>query len=181
MNIEQLLEHYFEGYTSAEEEAMLRRFFTTDDVPEHLNVYIPLFTYYENQINLSKTSIEGIAPFAGRGEAALANTTPAKEKANSTIYNGRRVALWLSGVAASAAIIVGIFFYAFSPKKCDLSGNYVIIDGRCFTDAATIRSTTLKTLHEFAEEDELSSDDKPSTITNMVENQLKEFDFLLDE
>ena len=154
MEIEHLLEQYFEGLTSAEEEAILRRFFTSGDVPERLMMYKPLFVHFDNEIRQSKTD------------------RPNRHKT---------LLLWLSGVAACAAILIGSFYFASQQQRCPGTGNYVVIDGRCYTDAATIRSTTLKTLLEISEDDAFSSDDKPADVTNMIENQLKEFDFLLDE
>lgn len=43
MKTEELLEKYFDGQTTCEEERALRRFFASDQVPEHLEVYRPLF------------------------------------------------------------------------------------------------------------------------------------------
>ena len=45
MKIDELLDKYFEGETSCEEERELRRFFTEEEVPEHLQTYRPLFAY----------------------------------------------------------------------------------------------------------------------------------------
>ena len=39
MKIDELLDKYFEGETSCEEERELRRFFTEKEVPEHLQTY----------------------------------------------------------------------------------------------------------------------------------------------
>ena len=39
MNIEELLNKYFEGETTCEEERELRRFFTRGIIPEHLQMY----------------------------------------------------------------------------------------------------------------------------------------------
>ena len=41
--IEELLERYFEGETSAAEEKQIRAFFASGEVPEHLAAYAPLF------------------------------------------------------------------------------------------------------------------------------------------
>lgn len=41
--IEQLLSKYWECKTSAEEEQILRSFFSQDDIPDHLRQYAPLF------------------------------------------------------------------------------------------------------------------------------------------
>ena len=42
MRIEELLERYFEGETSCEEEQELRRFFIGKNVPEHLHMFQPI-------------------------------------------------------------------------------------------------------------------------------------------
>jgi hypothetical protein len=154
MELEHLLEQYFEGRTSAAEEAILRRFFTSGDVPENLMMYKPLFVHFDNEIRKSHQK------------------RPNKRKT---------FMLWISGVAACAAILAGSFFLVSKQTRCPGKGDYVVINGRCYTDAETIRSTMLKTLHEVSEDDEFLSDDKPANITNMIGNQLKEFDFLLDE
>ena len=54
MDIEELLEQYFEGRTSAEEEATLRRFFSSGEVPENLTMYKPLFAYFGDEISTLK-------------------------------------------------------------------------------------------------------------------------------
>mgnify|MGYP000626673084 FL=1 len=47
MDIDELLNRYFEGETSSEEERELRAFFTSGNVPDRLAVYTPMFTYLE--------------------------------------------------------------------------------------------------------------------------------------
>ena len=42
--IEQLLERYWEGETTLQEEAILRTFFSQPDMPDHLRKYQPLFS-----------------------------------------------------------------------------------------------------------------------------------------
>jgi len=153
MNVEQLLEQYFEGLTTAEDEAKLRHFFTSGNVPENLRMYKPLFVYFDREIN---------PPIAYR-----------KNRYKTII-------LWLSGVAASVAILAGSFYLTTQHQRCPGSGDYVIIDGRCYTDAATIRSATLKTLFEVSKDGDFLPDNQPLNVRDLVENQLKEFDFLLD-
>lgn len=43
--IEQLLERYWEGDTTLQEESILRTFFSQPDIPEHLRKFQPLFIY----------------------------------------------------------------------------------------------------------------------------------------
>ena len=45
-NIEKLLEDYFEGSTTLQQEAQLRDYFTGDNVPPHLQEYESMFTAF---------------------------------------------------------------------------------------------------------------------------------------
>lgn len=58
--IEQLLDTYFDGETSIEEEKELREFFQQNEIPSHLKSYADQFTYM-NTLGKSKTDID---PFA---------------------------------------------------------------------------------------------------------------------
>ena len=53
--IEQLLDHYWECHTTAEEEQILRSFFSQHDLPQHLAQYAPLFDFAreEQQVRVS--------------------------------------------------------------------------------------------------------------------------------
>ena len=48
-HIEELLNKYWQAETSLEEEQLLRQYFSSDDVPEHLRETALLFRYYEDQ------------------------------------------------------------------------------------------------------------------------------------
>lgn len=57
-DIETLLNKYFEGETTCEEERRLRRFFAEGLVPEHLEVYRPMFAFFEaEQEELTEVSV----------------------------------------------------------------------------------------------------------------------------
>jgi len=169
-NIEELVEQYFEGQTSAEEEATLRRFFTSGYVPENLAMYKPLFTFFDDEIKkieeTSHSENEDVEQYENR---------------NWQIRTKKRFVFWLSGTAACAAILIGIFFFESPSQKCPGEGDYVIIDGRCYTDAKTIRSATLNSLREISENSDNISEEKSSEASRIIENQLKEFDSLFDE
>ena len=173
-NIENLLEQYFEGNTSAEEEAMLRRFFTSEDIPENLAMYKPLFAYFDDEMrNNDATS---------KTQEITREIRP-KSANKPTHKTNRKFVLWISGVAACAAILVGMFFFTPQSGKCTGEGDYVIINGRCYTDAKTIRSATLNTLREMSEEDDsdVSEEDTSAGAKQIMENQLKEFGSLFNE
>jgi len=168
--IEELLERYFEGLTSGEEEAELRRFFTTGSVPEHLAIYKPLFAYFESEIEKEKA------------------TTISQQFVRADLHEVRKnyfikyplLIRWLSSVAACAAILIGVVFFATRQGRCPKSGDYVIINGRCYTDVQTIRSATFNALREISTE-EAFSDGNSTDATDIITNQLKQFDSLFDE
>ena len=160
-NIKELLERYFEGQTSAEEEATLRRFFSSDRVPAHLEMYSPLFAYFDDEIKITKAEVHS-------------------EGSNIQSINKKKM-LWISGVAACAAVFAGLLFSIPQAKKCPESGNYVMISGQCYTDVETIRSATLKSLHEVSSDDIEFSEDNSFNPASIIENQLKEFDSFFNE
>lgn len=194
-NIEQLLERYFEGRTSTEEERTLRRFFTSGDVPENLKMYQPLFAYFENEIRTAKTNpADSIGqPVSGKDESLSTGTATPHIRPPETFCSGeekevesfgKRKSLigLLSGVAACAAILIGTYFFSPRPPGCPGTGNYVIIDGQCYTDMETVRSAALESLQEMSDnQSETISGKTPGNATDLIEDQLKEFNSLFNE
>jgi len=153
-DIKELIDKYFEGLTSADEEAALRRFFTSDEVPEQLSIYKPLFAYFENTI---------------------------KERERKTIFRiPKKTMLWIGSTAACIVFLIGMFHSSTMQKKCPEGSNYVIIDGRCYTDADMIHSAMQRTLQEVSGEDDFFSEAQPDNM-NIIESQLKEFESLFNE
>ncbi len=93
--IEQLLEHYWEGQTSLQEEGILHMFFEQEDVPVHLQRYKSLFEGLARQgkVRLDET-FEVRPPIAEKERAAV--------KARPITYMQRLSPLY------KAAAIVGI-------------------------------------------------------------------------
>jgi hypothetical protein len=184
--IENLLERYFEGDTPAAEEAEIRRFFTAGEIPEHLAMYTPLFVYFENEIRQSKSGACG----SGRELRLTATAASCPVAATGSADNRRKIhppgrrrnrIRWLTGAAACAALLAGMFFLAPRPGKCPEEGNYAIINGRCYTDRETVRSTALKTLREVSTGGSEFPDGNAPEANRIIESQLKEFDFLFNE
>jgi hypothetical protein len=46
-NIESILEKYFDGSTSIEQEKQLTNYFSSDNVAQHLKQYKPMFNYFD--------------------------------------------------------------------------------------------------------------------------------------
>ena len=136
MKIDELLDKYFEGETSCEEERWLRRFFTEEQVPEHLQVYRPLFLY----LNQETTSIAG---------------PKEKQKKLPSGKSSRfyRISYTISGVAAGLLLLLGaakiIFPLSGTPE------NYVVIDGQRYTDEKLVEAKALEALQNasFTDED----------------------------
>ena len=57
--IEKLLEKYFEAKTTVQEEAVLKNYFTQEEVPAHLNEYKEMFNFFsDGSLETSSRTIE---------------------------------------------------------------------------------------------------------------------------
>lgn len=120
MKIEELIDRYFEGLTSCEEERELRRYFTTESVPQHLQDYRPLFACLEQE---AKAFRESTAP------------------ASRVLSLRRRFLYVMGGVAAGILLLIGIAgTHQLIPATPE---NFVIIDGKEYTDAKLVREQAL--------------------------------------
>lgn len=143
MNIEALVTKYFEGETTCEEERILRQLFANGIVSKQLEVYRPMFAILEEENRAEK-------------EKQQKKVTPLivpKAKAQ-----WRRALLFsLSGIAAGLLLLLGIagIHSHFSAK----SDNYVIIDGKRYTDAKLIHQQAAAAFEEvsFSEEEALAA------------------------
>jgi len=86
--IEQLINKYFEGQTSTAEEKELKNYFSSSDVAQHLEQFVPVFGY-----------------FTQAKEQQFTKTIPLQTKKQRTV-------LWLS-VAASAVLLLGFLTFRF--------------------------------------------------------------------
>ncbi|PKV51839.1 hypothetical protein ATE84_3939 [Aquimarina sp. MAR_2010_214] len=99
-NIEKLLEKYFEGETTISEEKELKVYFTRETVPSHLERYKGLFQYFSEESTITATK---------------------DLKLNSTSRKSRYT--WM-GIAASIALIAGIFLTNIPPNPDETLGTY---------------------------------------------------------
>lgn len=159
MNIDELLDRYFEGETSAEEEREIRVFFSSGSVPEHLAAYKPLFAYFDEEIRK-----------VGRQEKKRPLT-------HKTVW------FIMTGVAATFLLLLGISRLLYPADPCFCSENYVVINGRCYTDIHTVRTFAFEALQEVATpaSDYFPEEDNDVADRNLLENQLKELGSLFSE
>lgn len=128
MTIEELLNKYFEGETSGKEEERLRHFFTKGNVPKHLQVYRPMFTYLEQENRKHTVHVRSKYP-----------RTKVKYIAYAT-----------AGLAAGVLLLVGI-------SRMDIMQtpeNYVIINGQRYTDTKLAKAKALEALQNVSFTDE---------------------------
>jgi hypothetical protein len=55
VKIEKLVHKYLEAETSLEEEAILKNYFSQENIPLHLQEYQPMFTYFSQSAKLKST------------------------------------------------------------------------------------------------------------------------------
>lgn len=166
MNIEELLDRYFEGETSAEEELQIRTFFASGNLPEHLVAYKPLFAYFDKEIS--------------QLEAKKDNRLPAIRR----IGHKKAVLYILSGVAACILALLSLSRLLYPADPCFCSDNYVVINGRCYTDIHTVRSLAIEALQEVATpaNEYFPEKDSEEADRAVIDNQLKELgSFFSDE
>jgi hypothetical protein len=147
--IEELLERFFDGETSNEEERELYRFFAQGDIPAHLRRYKPVFDYFENGLE--------------------------KEIHQRPRHRLRRAV----GMVASLLILLtaGLLFMkkanAFDPYE----GSYIVHNGVRITDINLIRpeleATLRQALLQEAEANRLLSDlTGPDTRFEQIQQQI---------
>ena len=119
ISVNVLLERFFEGQTSIEEEQELYRFFMRDDIPEELVRYKPVINYFES--GLADELRSSIQP----------ETHTSKRK---------RWIIW-SGIAASFLLAMCTSFYFLAAREAPdpFEGSYIIRNGVRITDLNLIR------------------------------------------
>ena len=141
MKTEELLEKYFDGQTTCEEERALRRFFASDQVPEHLEVYRPLFACIDREAEtFRKTQKE--------------ESIPAKQpKATSKPTRLYRLYYLSTGIAATLLLCIGIA--GLLPHITTNHTSYAIIDGHYCDDPKLVQAKALEALQNvgFTEEE----------------------------
>ena len=107
---EELLQRYFDGATSLDEERELQRYFAESDIPDSLKVYRPMFTFFDKE--------RAVQP-----------------PAQKPVIRNLRLFSIVTGIAASIAILIMVGL----PFK-QQSDNYVYyVDGqRIYDETAAI-------------------------------------------
>lgn len=131
MKIDELLNKYFEGETSCEEERELRRYFTeANAIPEHLQMYRPLFACLDKE---------------AKAHQSLPQEAENK-KAKTRHLIPRRLYYTIGSIAAGLLILVGIA--NLYQQRAITPTDYVVINGKRYTDAKTIHEQALSAFQD---------------------------------
>ena len=112
-NIKQILEKYWEGETSLQEENLLHEYFNSDDVVEELKDVQPMFQYFKEE---QTTRIEN----PNFDEVLLAQLEETVVQPMRPVYNRRNRIIRL--VASAAAIVLIAFSGLFIYQEMDNGG-----------------------------------------------------------
>lgn len=112
--IEKLLEKYFDGDTSLEEEKILKDFFKEDSIPPHLASLKEVFNYFSTE-NFN----DRLGDTFNQKILSKINDFEADDKH----IKRRRIFYYVSGIAASILIIISIFT-KFDPFRSKLNDTF---------------------------------------------------------
>ncbi len=111
--IRTLLDRYFEGQTTLKEEALLREAFREERLPEDLQAYQPLFTYFR----------KAQAPELG---AAFDERLLQEVSGSTAKVRTLNVRYWAIRVAAAIALALGVF-WLYQPAS-PAAAEYAAVD-----------------------------------------------------
>lgn len=161
-DIDKLIERYFEGETTAEDERQLRAFFASNAVPERLSSYKPLFAYFDEEIQ---------------------KVHPLRLNVNRVWQKKRRWLYVLSGAAAAILLVLFLNRALYPSDQRYCSDNYVVINGRCYTDIHTVRAMAAEALHEVATpvDEYFPKTDVNDSERHVIDDQLKELGSMFND
>lgn len=130
-DIDKILESYFEGNTSLKDEQLLRDYFCQPNIKDEHKVYAPMFCFFSEERKEKEDTQNG-------------------EKGKRKHLS---ISIWIS-IAASIAILIGI--YTILSLPIDRSGNQsiVYINGKKSTDMNTINNEALNSIENISDMNE---------------------------
>lgn len=141
MEIEKLLEKYFEGTTSCEEERLLRQFFSGPDVPSRLESYRPLFVCLEEEVQQQKANKR---PDDGQTEEA--ELTHRRTSVTIRPLATRRKYYWYAAAAVAVLTLSVTGLHHRLQQSEEQPGNFVIINGKRYDDPQLVQAKAMEAL-----------------------------------
>lgn len=171
-----LLERFFEGQTTNEEEQTLYRFFDRDDVPQELLQYKPVMKYFESGLNDEMRINELPKLTDDTNELPESATMVLRHPASKVQSSNRKRWIVWCGVAASFLLVLfsSIYLLTANDYLDPYAGSYIIRNGVRITDLDQIRpeleAAIQKSLLLEQEADQLI--ERLSSIDNSQEEQI---------
>jgi hypothetical protein len=165
-----LVEKYYEGLTTTDEEALLQEFLEQEDLPSRFDAERAMFGYFSTE---KMRLVPLIAAFEDRStEAEATNPSDLEKKPPRSIM--LRMTPLLKGSFAAAVALFGVFIVEHQLMAS--SSNYAYINGIRYTDNKTIKSLAIASIEDM----DLKSDEVEKTLDkmndkNLVESQLENF------
>lgn len=127
--LKRLIDKFYGGESTIEEEEVLKSFFSEDDIPQGFEAEKALFSYYSSAIKIPEPSVDF--------ESRILKGIDEIEHKQKSVRN-RKLAIWLVSTAATLLIMVGSYFF-FADK-----------DGMkdTFSDPEIAYAETIKILRE---------------------------------
>ena len=131
LKIKNLLERFFEGQTTNDEEQLLYDFFERDDLPDEWLQYKPVMKYFES----------GLADEIVDSEQTDMPPLQIEKKNVISLAKMRKYWITWSGIAASILLILFTTLYLFTDNDPvdPFAGSYIIRNGVRITDLDLIR------------------------------------------
>jgi hypothetical protein len=116
-NIKELLQKYFDGATSLEEENILQQYFVQTEIAEELKQYKPLFGCFAA---LEAETLPNTA-----FDEEFSKKVSVHRKHHGLVYH---ISLWSSAAAACVVLAMGSIYYI------ERQNNYMIVNGKRIND-----------------------------------------------
>jgi hypothetical protein len=127
-----LIDKYFEGQTTLDEEEYLRQYFQSDGVLEELEMYRPIFQYFSVERE-QKDNSPVVVPLAGN-----------RSKIKKSLQ-------WTSLVAACLLLLFGLRFFT-NIQKTEGEISMAYIDGKKYTNINLVGAEMLNALENLTDE-----------------------------
>lgn len=134
-NIEEYIFRFMEGETTNAEEKALYHYFRTNDVPERLKPYAPMFAWYEEGMPEETPASEGEVP----------------KEMKKPFWRLIPWEIWSMGIVALLVVGIGLgvvlsFNDAEKEEWSCYEGSYVEVNGKRITDMEQIMPIILETM-----------------------------------
>lgn len=153
--INNILDLYFEGKTSLEEEKILKKYFASDNVLAEHKMYLPLFQTFEKEKYDSYVA-------KNVGDNKTIEMVKKKSSARNTIHFRRYL---VGSVAAVSLILIGLFSYHSN------QADYLIIKGKKIHDSVLAQEVASEKLMQVS--NLLGKSLSPMQQMNKIEESLQ--------